>query len=382
MSVEITIVPVDDAKRTKQFIDFPYNLYRNDPQWRAPLRMERTDQINPAKNPGMKGLDVQFFLAERKGEIVGRVAAIKNNNHLAVYKDQTGHFGYLDAAPEPDIVKALMDAAERWLKERGLTRIVGPLNFSTNEELGQPIDGFDTPPMLMMPYGRPETQKLVEDLGFEKEIDLQAYITRVPDAFPHPEIVQKMVDILDADPRVKVRHMDKKNFMHEVETAMSVFNDAWSDNWGFVPFTDEQITHIANDLKPVIVEEFFWVVEVDGKPAAFALMVPNVNEATQGLDGKLFPFGWLKLLYRLKVKQVKSGRILLMGVRKEYRRTKLGLAMAAGLSANIFDQALKRGYKDIEMSWILETNKNIIRIIKLGQGKLYKTYRIFQKNID
>ena len=382
MSVEISILPVNSPKLTKQFIDFPYDLYRNDPHWRAPLRMERADQIDPAKNPGMRGLDVQFFLAERNGEIVGRIAAIKNANHLAVYKDQTGHFGYLDAEPDPKIIKALLGAAEAWLKEKGLQRIVGPLNFSTNEELGLPIEGFNTPPMLMMPYGRPETPKMIEDLGFEKEIDLQAYITDIPKSYPHPEIVQKMVDILDADPSVTVRCMDKKNFMHEVETAMSVFNDAWSDNWGFVPFTDEQITHIANDLKPVIIEDFFWVVEVDGKPAAFALMVPNVNEAAHGLDGRLFPFGWLKLLYRLKVKGVKSGRILLMGVRKEYHKTKLGLAMAAGLSANIFDQALKRGYKDVEMSWILESNKSMIRIIKLGAGELYKTYRIYQKNID
>jgi len=382
MSAEISIQLVNSPARTRQFLNFPYDLYRDDPQWRAPLRMERADQINPDKNPGMKGLEVQFFLAERNGEIVGRVAAIKNNNHLAHYKDDTGHFGYLDAQSESEIVEALMYAAESWLKERGLKRIVGPLNFSTNEELGQPISGFETPPMLMMPYGRPEMQKMVEGLGYEKEIDLEAYITHIPDSFPHPEIVQKMVDIVDSDPTVKVRHMDKKNFMHEVQTAMSVFNDAWSDNWGFIPFTDEQITHIANDLKPVIVEEFFWVAEVDGEPAAFALLVPNVNEAARGLDGKLFPFGWLKLLYRLKIKKVKSGRILLMGVRKKYRRTKLGLAMAASLSAKIFKEALDRGYYNVEMSWILETNKNIIRIIKLGQGKLYKTYRIYQKDLS
>lgn len=381
MSSEISILSVYTLGQTKQFLNFPYDLYKDDPQWRAPLRMERADQINPKKNPGMKGLEVQFFLAEKNGKIVGRIAAIKNDNHLAHYNDQTGHFGYLDAKPDPDIVKALLGEVEAWIKERGLKRIVGPLNFSSNEELGLPIGGFDTPPMLMMPYGRPEIQKMVEDLGYEKEIDLQAYISNIPESYPHPEIVQKMVDILHADPTVKVRHMDKKNFMQEVETAMSVFNDAWSDNWGFVPFTDEQITHIANDLKPVIVEQFFWVVEVDGKPAAFALMVPNVNEAAHGLNGKLLPFGWLKLLYRLKIKQVKSGRILLMGVRKEYRRTKLGLAMAAALSANIFKQALDRGYKDVEMSWILESNKSMIRIIKLGQGKLYKTYRIFQKDL-
>lgn len=382
MSAEISIHPVNTPELQKQFLDFPYELYRNDENWRAPLRMERADQINPDKNPGMKGLEVQFFLAKKDSKTVGRIAAIKNNNHLELYKDQTGHFGYLDTETDPAIVQALLAAAEDWLAARGLKRIVGPLNFSTNEELGQPVSGFDTPPMLMMPYGRPETQEYVEACGYEKEIDLEAYITHIPDSYPHPDIVQKMVNIVEADPSVTIRHMDKKNFMHEVQTAMTVFNDAWSDNWGFVPFTDEQITHIANDLKPVIVEEFFWVVEVEGKPAAFALMVPNVNEAAHGLDGKIFPFGWLKLLYRLKIKQVKSGRILLMGVRQEYHKTKLGLAMAAALSANIFKQALDRGYHNVEMSWILESNKSMIRIIKLGQGKLYKTYRIFRKNLD
>jgi len=382
MPSEIKIVSVETGAQKKQFVELPYALYKDEPQWRAPLRIERTEQIDPSKNPALDGLDVQLFLAERDGEIVGRVAAIVNSKHLERYNDNTGHFGFLDAQNDPNIVRLLMDTVENWLVENGMKRVVGPLNFSTNEELGMPVDGFDTPPMLMMPFGRPDYKSSIEALGYEKEIDLQAYLTNLPDSFPYHDLVLKMCKVVDDDPRVTVRKMNKKNFVHEVQTAMDVFNDAWSDNWGFIPFSDAQINHIANELKPVIIDEFFWVCEVNGVPAAFALMVPNVNEATQGLNGRLLPFGWLKLLYRLKIKGVKSGRILLMGVKKEYQNTKLGVGMAAQLSKSIFDHGRKRGYQEIEMSWILETNRSMIRIIKMGQGKLYKTLRMYQKNLD
>jgi len=382
MPSEITIVAVENENQKKQFLDFPYELYKDDPNWRAPLRMERRDQLNPAKNPSLKKLDVQLFLALKGGNVVGRIAAILNPAHLKQYKDNTGHFGFLDVENEPHIMNLLLKAAEDWLKAKGMQRIVGPLNFSVNEDLGLPIEGFDTPPMLMMPFGRPDYQETIESLGYEKEIDLQAYITNVPDSYPHPKMVQTMCDVVDKDPRVTTRQMDKKNFVREVQAAMEVFNNAWSDNWGFIPFSDEQINHIANELKPIIVDEFFWVCDVDGVPAAFALMVPNINEAAYGLNGRLLPFGWLKLLYRLKFKGVKTGRILLMGVNKEFQKTRLGLGMAAKLSANIFDRARKRGYQDVEMSWILETNKSMIRIIKMGGGKLYKTYRMYRKDLN
>jgi GNAT superfamily N-acetyltransferase len=382
MSANINIIPVDNQARTKQFLDLPYTLYRDDPNWRAPLRMERAAQIDPNKNPSLKGIEFQFFLAEKNGKIVGRVAAIVNSIHLEHYADNTGHFGFLDAEEDPAIMTALMPAVENWLKERGMTRIVGPFNMSINEEIGLQISGFDTPPMLMMPFGRPDYQTSIESLGYEKDIDVEAYVTNVEDAFPHPKIVNTMCKVVDDDPRVTVRHMNMANFSEEVDTAMEIFNDAWSDNWGFIPFSDKLIKHIAKELKPIIVKDLFWVCEVDGKPAGFALMVPNINEAAHGLNGRLLPFGWIKLLFRLKVKGLKTGRIMLMGVRKEYQKTKLGMAMTATLSSRIFSHGLKRGIKRIEMSWILETNKSMIRVIKLGQGQVYKTYRMYKKDLN
>lgn len=381
MSADISIIAVETPAHRKQFIEFPYTLYKDEPNWRAPLRMERKTQIDPTKNPALKGIEFQLFLAERSGKIVGRVAAILNSKHLEKYDDATGHFGLVDAEDDPEVFAALMGTVENWLKDKGMKRVLGPFNFSINEDLGFPVDGFETPPMLMMPFARPDGQASMEALGYEKDIDLEAYITNIPGSYPHPKIVHAMCDVVTKDPRVTVRHMDMKNFEHEVEMAMEVFNDAWADNWGFLPFSDEQISHIANELKPIIIPEFFWVCEMDGEPAAFGLMVPNINEASVGLNGRLFPFGWIKLLYRLKFKGVKTGRIMLMGVKQEHQKTKLGLAMAATLCAKIFKAGRDRGYENVEMSWILETNKSMIRIIKLSKGYKYKTYRMYQKKI-
>ncbi len=379
---KISIVPVMDKAGRKQFLNFPYELYRGEPHWRAPLRFERAVQINPKKNPALDGLETQLFLAVSGGEIVGRIAAIINPHHLEIHKDATGHFGFLDSRDDPKIIKALIAAARRWLKERGMGRIVGPLSFSINEEVGLLINGFDTPPVLMMPYGRPDYQSSIEALGFTKAVDMHAYWTDMHAGYPRPKIVTTMVNYVEKDPNITVRPMDKSNFLQEVQMAMGIFNDAWSDNWGFVPFSDVQIKHMANELKPLLFPDFFWVCEYKGEPAAFILMIPNLNEALAGLDGKLLPFGWAKLLYRLKIKGLKTARIPLMGVRREFQRKRSGLAMAAYLSEKVFEKARNRGFTHVEMGWILEDNKSMIRIIEQAQGTAYKTYRMYEKPIS
>jgi len=381
-STDIIIVPVTDKSGLKQFLDLPYNLYRGEPHWRAPLRFERAHQIDPKKNPALDGLETQLFLARKGNEVVGRIAAIKNPHHLAIHNDATGHFGFLDTQNDSEIAKVLMAAAEAWLKERGMTRIVGPLSFSINEEVGVLVNGFDTPPVLMMPYGRPDYQTTIEGMGFTKATDMHAYWTNMHEGYPRPRIVTTMTEYIEKDPDITVRPMNKSKFLEEVQMAMSIFNDAWSDNWGFVPFSDVQIEHMANELKPIIIPDFFWVCEYKGEPAAFILMVPNINEAIEGLDGKLLPFGWAKLLYRLKVKGLKTARIPLMGVRREFQRKRTGLAMAAFLSEKVFEMGRKRGFTHVEMSWILEDNKSMIRIIEQAMGVPYKTYRMYEKPIS
>ena len=381
MDKDIQIIAVVDKAQEQQFIDLPYQLYKGEPHWRAPLRFERKAQINPAKNPGLEGLEFQFFLALKNGMPSGRIAAIKNPEHLRVHKDNTGHFGFLDTDGDPAVAEALLGASEEWLKARGLSHIAGPFSFSINEETGLPITGFDTPPMLMMPYNRETMPGTLDALGFEKAKDMHAYITNIPGSYPHPQIVRSLADFVDASPDITLRRMRKGNFLADIEMAMEIFNDAWAENWGFLPFSDAQIKHMATELKPVIIPDLFWICEVDGKPAAFIIMIPNINEAIEGLDGRLLPFGWAKMLWRLKVKGLKTARIPLMGVRKEYQRTKPGLAMAAALCATAFDHGRERGIEEVEMSWILEDNKSMIRIIKMASGEPYKTYRVYKKAI-
>jgi len=379
---KISILPVTDKNQRKQFLNFPYDLYRGEVHWRAPLRFERATQINPKKNPALDGLETQLFLAVMGGDVVGRIAAIINPRHLAIYNDAAGHFGFLDSQNDPKIVEALIGAAQDWLRERGMTRMVGPLSFSINEEVGLLVNGFDTPPVLMMPYGRPDYQTSIEALGFTKAVDMHAYWTDMRAGYPRPKIVTTMTNYVEKDPNITVRPMDKSKFLQEMQMAMRIFNDAWSDNWGFVPFSDVQVKHMASELKPLLVADFFWVCEYKGEPAAFILMIPNINEAIAGLDGKLLPFGWAKLLYRLKVKGLKTARIPLMGVCREFQRKRTGLAMAAYLSEKVFEMARNRGFTHVEMGWILEDNKSMIRIIEQAKGVPYKTYRMYEKPIS
>ncbi len=381
-STDITVASVTDKPRLKQFLEFPYDLYRGEPNWIAPLRFERAVQINPDRNPALVGVETQLFLALQGDAVVGRIAAIKNPHHLDTHNDGAGHFGYFDCQPDSEIALALMEAAAGWLKERGLTKIVGPYQYTIYEEVGMLVDGFDTPPVIMMPYGRPNYPKMLEDMGFTKVVDMIAYWADIHAGYPRPKIVDTMLANIENDPDITVRPMRKGKFLEEVQMAMEIFNDAWADNWGHVSLSDAQIKHMANELKPVIRQDFFWVCEYKGEPAAFILMVPNVNEAIKGLDGKLLPFGWAKLLYRLKVKGVKSARIPLMGVRREFQRKRTGLSMAAFLSEKVFEMGRKHGYTHVEMGWILESNKSMIRIIEQALGVPYKTYRMYEKVIS
>lgn len=378
---DIVISPIEGKTALKQFIDFPYELYRDEPNWIAPLRFERKTQIDPKKNPALVGVETQLFIATRDGAVVGRIAAIKNPHHLDKHKDGAGHFGYFDCLPDPAIGQALIGTAEGWLKARGLTKMVGPYQYTIYEEVGLLVDGFDTPPVLMMPHGRADYAKMLEDMGFTKAIDMIAYWADMHAGYPRPKIVDTMLANIENDPDITVRPMQKSKFLEEVQMAMEIFNDAWADNWGHVSLSDAQIKHMAKELKPVIHPDFFWVCEHKGEPAAFILMVPNVNEAIKDLDGKLLPFGWAKLLYRLKVKGVKSTRIPLMGVRREFQRKRTGLSMAAFLSEKAFEMGRKQGYTHVEMSWILENNKSMIRIIEQALGVPYKTYRMYEKPI-
>ncbi|PHR60383.1 MAG: hypothetical protein COA43_06615 [Robiginitomaculum sp.] len=377
----LSIVPVTTKAHLSQFLKFPYDLYRGEPHWRAPLRFDRAAQINPKKNPNLKNLEIQHFLAFKNDMVVGRLSGIVNGDHLAQHDDNTGHFGFLDAQKDPEILKALFAAVEAWLKERGLSRMVGPFNLCVNEDLGLLIDGFDTPPAVAMPYGRPDTQTTIEGLGFTKAKDLLAFWTDMHAGYPREPIVEMVVKMIDTNKHYNLRPMKKGKLKAEMRLAVDIFNDAWSNNWGFLPMSTELADHMSSEMMPILIPDLFWFVEYKGKASAFILMLPNVNEATEGMDGKLLPFGWAKFIARLKFGKMKTSRILLMGVRKEFQGKRSGTAMAGALSEKTFEIARERGYTHTEMSWILEDNKSMIRIIEQAQGVAYKTYRMYEKKI-
>ncbi|MEO0982638.1 MAG: hypothetical protein AAFX03_08305 [Pseudomonadota bacterium] len=382
MAGPVTVNEAVDPADKKAFLDLPYRLYRGDPTWRPPLRFERAEQINPKKNPGLANIESAYWLARRDGEVVGRCASFVNHAHLDAHKDETGHFGFLDVQEDDqDAVGALIKACEDWLRARGMKAIGGPYNFSVNEEIGMLVEGFDTPPVMLMPHGRPDYPGMIEALGFEKAMDLYAYGNNLNEGYPRPAIVTKMQDYVKRSSSITMRKMRKGRFDEEIRTALDIFNDAWSGNWGFVPFGEAQVDHMAGQLKMVIDPEGFWFGEVDGEPVVFVLMIPNLNEATHGLDGRLAPFGWAQLLWRLKVSGVKTARIPLMGARRSVQKKRAGVALMLALFEECYAAMRARGVEWCEMSWVLETNVDVQNMILLSSAERYKTYRMYRKEL-
>ena len=375
----VEIIRADSAAQIKQFLQFPYDLYIGDPSWRAPLRLERKENLSAEKNPKAKVLSRQFFLARCGEEIVGRIGAFINPAHQSLHKDEAGHFGFWDCVGDAGVGAALLEAAEDWLRSRNAKKIIGPTSHTTNEESGLLIDGFDTPPVLMMPYGRAYYQGMIEEAGYDKAIDMYAYMADLSAGYPRPKTTTMMVRLAEKDPAITFRPINLKALKEEVNIIMDIFNDAWSENWGFVPFSDADIEQLATEMKPLLISETFIIGEIGGKPAAYIGMLPDLNAAVDGLNGRLVPFGWAKLIYRLKIKGVKTSRIPLMGIRKEYQNTRQGLAVVAKLCEDVFAAGRKKGFTHCELSWILETNKSMIRICEQASAKRYKTYRMYEK---
>ncbi|WP_084399841.1 hypothetical protein [Henriciella aquimarina] len=379
---KLRIEPVCSRAERKAFVNLPYDAYRHVPNWRPPLRFERMAQLDPKGNPGLALLDHELFLAWRGDKPVGRIAAIINPYHLEKHDPDCGHFGFLDTLePDTDLVGALTETAAAWLEQRGMTRMAGPFNFSVNEECGLLVDGFDTPPMLMMGHGRPDYATSLETLGFSTAMNMHAYICRLGEVYDRHPVTDRLVRQAERDPGITVRPIRHSHFQDEVALVLDIFNDAWSENWGFIPFSEDQIRHMASELRPLLREDGVWIASVDGEPMAFTLMVPNVNEAIEGLDGRLLPFGWVQLLNRLKLKGTRSARIPLAGVRKAYHKKRRGLAAFAAASDAAAAAQHRRGIREIELSWVLETNEDLISLTRLQNCERYKTYRIYEREL-
>jgi len=378
MASEIRIEPVSDSRSLAEFIALPGRLYRGEPGFVAPLAMERQDALSTRKNPYFRHAEAQYFLARRDGKVVGRISAQIDRLYLERHKDATGHFGLLDAIDDAEVFAALTAAAESWLRTRGMKRAVGPLNLSTNEECGLLVDGFEAAPMMMMPYSPRHAARRLEGAGYRKAKDLIAYDYDVMNAKPITDakiLARAGVD----ESRIRLRHLDMKRYQQDLGVVLDIFNDAWSDNWGYVPMTAEEIAHAAKSMKPLIEPQLFWIAEIDGEPASMIVCLPNLNEAIAGLDGKLLPFGWAKLLWRLKVSKVKTSRVVLFGLRKKHQRSTIGSAVILRILDALRLGGRKIGMPRAELSWILEDNLPMRKIIEKVGGRAYKTYRIYEK---
>jgi hypothetical protein len=373
----IDVLPVAGNAMLGRFIRLPERLHRDDPAYIAPLHMERRDALT-AKNPFFGHAEVQFWLAQRDGRDVGRISAQIDHQALAIRPDEPGQFGMIAAEDDPEIFRILLETAAAWLRARGKTQMQGPFNLNINEEIGLLVDGFDTPPMLLMPHDKPYIGARLEEQGLTKQKDLFAYIYDM--RVDLPEGARRLL-ARPLPPGLTVRHMDLKAYTAEIRIVTDIFNDAWRENWGFVPLSETETDYLAKSLKPLLDPRLTSIVERNGEPIGFMVALPNLNEAIRDLGGRMLPFGWAKLLWRLKVSGVNTGRVPLMGIRRAASREMIGSLLPFLLIDKVRRSAAGMGVNKIELSWILEDNLPMRRINESLGGVAYKTYRIYSKAI-
>ncbi|MDZ5645669.1 dATP pyrophosphohydrolase [Nitrospirillum sp. BR 11828] len=373
----VEIIPVAGAALLDRFIRLPERLHKDDPHYIAPLHLERKEALT-SKNPFFGHADVQFWLARRDGRDVGRISAQIDHHARARDPGVAGQFGMIAAEDDATVVKALLETAAAWLRSRGMTRMQGPFNLNINEEIGLLVDGFDTPPMLLMGHDKPYLGPRLEEQGLGKDMDVYAYIYDITQ--PLPAGARRLIE-RPLPKGLTVRRMDFKRYDDEIRAVTSIFNDAWQDNWGFVPLTEIETDHLAKSLRPLLDPRLVRFVEMGGQPVGFIVCLPNLNEAIRDLNGRLLPFGWAKLLWRMKVAGLKSARVPLMGIRKSASQGVIGSLLPFLLIDAVRKDAAAMGFQQIELSWILENNMPMRRINESLGGVAYKTYRIYGQDL-
>jgi GNAT superfamily N-acetyltransferase len=373
---DLNIIPTKKIPDLKEFIKFPWQVYKDDPHWVPPLITERKEFLDREKNPFFKHAEVEFFLAKKNGRTVGRIAGIVNYNHIEFYQEKAGFFGFFECIKDYDVAKALLDTVREWLQAKGMEIMRGPANFSSNEEWGFLLEGFDSPPVIMMSYNPPYYLEFMERYGLVKAKDLYAYF--IDESLPTPERVVKIAENIKRKVGIKIRKVNLKDFGNEVQRIKDIYNSAWSKNWGFVPMTEQEFDRVAKDLKQIVDPHMVFIAEVEGKPAGFSLALPDFNQVLARLNGRLFPFGILKLLWHTIIRNKINGvRIITMGVIPEYQKRGIDTVFYA----QTYNVGVKRGYKWAEMSWVLEDNVLMNRTLELLGAKLYKKYRIYETRI-
>ncbi len=360
----------------KQFVKVPWAVYRNDPAWVPPLIVERLMAFSPSE-PVFQHLDWQAWIAFRDGKPVGRITAQIDALHLEHNDPDQGFFGMIEGADDIEIFDRLTAAAEGWLRARGMRTVLGPLNLTLNQEPGLLCEGYDTRPAFMMGHARPYYHGHLETLGFRPCQELLAY--RMQPGYDEPKSIRRLRNRLAG--RLVMRPFNRADKSGELEALRCLFNDGWSENWGFVPFTEAEFRALGNMLLHVVPRDFIGVAELDGEPAGFIVVLPDINEAIRDLDGRLFPTGWAKLLWRLKVRFPTTVRVPLMGVRKDLHDTAFGPGIAITLIQHLDGPTQRRGVAHGELSWILADNAGMRSILERLGGTVTKRYRLYEKSL-
>ena len=375
-SAPISLEVVTQGKTLRQFLALPHRIYATDPVWIAPLEFVKREQVSEA-NHFFEHARWRAWIAYRAGEPVGRITAQIDEMHLKQHADGTGYFGMLEADDDSDVFAALFEAAEDWLRSEGMTQVRGPFNLHVNEEVGLLVEGFETPPYVLMGHARRWYGPAVEGQGYRGVKDLLAYHVR-PD-FEAPRVMMRLANRVSD--RVVVRSVRRKHLLEDARIMLEIFNDAWQKNWGFVPLSEAEWVETVTTLAKLMPDDYIQIAEYDGEPVAFIVALPNINEAARDLNGRLLPFGWAKLLWRLKVRHPKTARVPLMGVRQSHQSSRLGPTLAFMVIDSVRKALHARGVEDVEMGWILEDNDGMRNIIETIGGQAYKRYRIYEKEL-
>ncbi len=374
--MSIQVRKVESKADRKAFIDFPHDLYKNDPNYVPELYLAMADLISEKKNPFFKHSTAELYLAEKDGKLVGRIAGVINNNYNQFHNCNVGFFGFFDCINDQGVATALLDKATAYVKNGGKDTLIGPANFTTNDTAGLLVEGFDSPPIVQMTYNFPYYKELIEAYGFTKDMDLFAFW------IPTQGVNEKSLQLSErlkerlTGKGITFRNLNMKNFKKEVDNVRDIYRSAWEKNWGFVPPTNEEFDFLAEGLKMVLDERYAYIAEDNGKMVAFAVGLPNINEILIKLKrGRLLPFGIFKLL--LGKKHTKAVRIVLLGVKEDYRK----MGIEAVFYANFIRAAQNNGLSGGEASWVLESNQMMVQGAENLNGKKYKTYRIYTKPV-
>ncbi|MEO1023107.1 MAG: GNAT family N-acetyltransferase [Bacteroidota bacterium] len=368
----VTFVTTEEER--KSFIEFPYTHYANDGTWVPPLRMEQKKLIDTKKNPYFNDAEIALFVAEKNGQIAGRISAVVDHRFNKYHDSKVGHFGFFESIDDQYTADWLFRVAEDWLRDKGMTEVLGPASPGMMDMIGILVDGFDKQPYILMPYNKPYYEKLILAAGFEPDMDLLAYVVN-QQTVSLDRMNRAMEIVKKRNPNLVIRPVNLKKINKEVEIVRHIYNESWKDNWGFLPLTKEELQATAEDFKQILDTDFAHIAEIDGNPIGFSVALPDYNMVFKNMKGNLFPFGFVKLLLgRRKINRIRTA---LMGILPEYR----GKGIDALMHQKSIENGMRRDFFESELSWVLGTNQEMIRVAERIGGKLDKTYRMYRKKL-